>query len=230
MDNENGATSERIDDFLQIFKKGVEFTQDLLNENEKLRFRIARLEATANTFPGAATGAPHALDERIQALEKENKALIDRFRAVEAENKDFANRYVEVEAENNNLANLYVAGYQLHSTLDFNEAITIILEIVMNLVGAEEFAILMLDEKSGELSIVAEEGMNPESRPGIKLGEGIIGKAAHYTTQRMASSTAPIGMQTGKCRQSNACSPPEPTPTFRLPTSTWALTARLRSP
>jgi hypothetical protein len=29
--------------------------------------------------------------------------------------------------------------------------------------------------------------------------------------RRMATSTAPIGMQRGKCRQSNACSTPEPT-------------------
>ena len=85
---------------------------------------------------------------------------------------------VDIELENNNLANLYVASYQLHSTLDFNESLKIILEIVMNLIGAEEFSITMLDEKTNELSIVAQEGMGPEARASIKLGEGIIGKAA----------------------------------------------------
>src|SRR6266540_1954736 len=38
----------------------------------------------------------------------------------------------------------------------------------------------------------------------------IIVKAAHYTTQRMATSTALLGMQKGKYRQFNACSMPEP--------------------
>jgi transcriptional regulator with GAF, ATPase, and Fis domain len=83
-----------------------------------------------------------------------------------------------VEAENNNLANLYVASYQLHSTLDFNESLKIILEIVMNLIGAEEFSIMMLDERTNELTIVAQEGMGPEARPSVKLGDGTIGGSA----------------------------------------------------
>jgi nitrate/nitrite-specific signal transduction histidine kinase len=85
---------------------------------------------------------------------------------------------VEVESENNNLANLYVASYQLHSTLDFSECLKIILEIVMNLVGAEEFSIMMLDEQTNELVIVAQEGMGPEQHAGIRLNQGIIGTAA----------------------------------------------------
>jgi len=111
-------------------------------------------------------------------LEAENRELRDRFHQVEQENKDFASRYVEVEAENNNLANLYVASYQLHSTLDLGESLKIILEIVMNLIGAEEFAIMMLDEKTNELSIVAQEGLGSEPRPGIRHGDGVIGTAA----------------------------------------------------
>jgi len=46
----------------------------------------------------------------------------------------------------------------------------------MNLIGAEEFSIMMLDEKTNELSIVAQEGMGPELHDPIKIGEGIIGE------------------------------------------------------
>ncbi len=178
MDNENGALSKKVEEFLNLFKKGEEFTQELLNENEKLRHRLGLLEEIAKTAPGSDAAIPRDVDERIRILEDENRALIDRYRAIEAENKDFADRYVEVEAENNNLANLYVASYQLHSTLDYNEAVSIILEIVMNLIGAEEFSIMMLDEKERELSIVAGSGLDEGKRPGIKLGEGVVGKAA----------------------------------------------------
>ncbi len=178
MDNENGALAKKVDDFLNLFRKGEEFTQELLNENDKLRHRLERLEDAAKAAPGSSAGVPRSIEERILVLEGENRGLIDKYQAVAAENKDFANRYVEVEAENNNLANLYVASYQLHSTLDFNEAISIVLEIVMNLIGAEEFSIMMLDEKENQLSIVAAPGLGAEKRPGIKLGEGIIGKAA----------------------------------------------------
>jgi transcriptional regulator with GAF, ATPase, and Fis domain len=175
MDRDAGSISKKVEDFLQIFKKGEEFTQELLRENEKLRYRVAQLEELTKFTDKEGNFKVHTLEERIKFLEDENKNLLDRYRQVEEENKDFANRYVEVEAENNNLANLYVASYQLHSTLDFNECLKIILEIVMNLIGAEEFSIMMLDEKTNELSIVAQEGMGPEARSSIRLGAGIIG-------------------------------------------------------
>lgn len=175
MDKDAGAISKKVEDFLQIFKKGEEFTQELLRENEKLRYRVAQLEEVTKFSGREGDIKRSGLEERVKFLEDENKSLLERYRQVEEENKDFANRYVEVESENNNLANLYVASYQLHSTLDFNECLKIILEIVMNLIGAEEFSIMMLDEKSNELAIVGQEGMGPEAHPTIRLGEGVIG-------------------------------------------------------
>ncbi len=178
MDKEAASISKKVEEFLQVFKKGEEFTQELLKENEKLRYRLAQLEEMTKFSDREGNFKIHSLEGRVKFLEEENRSLIERYREVEEENKDFAHRYVEVEAENNNLANLYVASYQLHSTLDFNESLKIILEIVMNLIGAEEFSIMMLDEKTNELTVVAEEGMGPEARASIKLGEGIIGSAS----------------------------------------------------
>ncbi len=175
---QDNALSKRVEDFMNVFKKGEEFTQELLKQNEMLRFKLAQLESGARQLGPVGGVHQSELAKRLQSLEDENKALLEKFHVVEEENKDFANRYVEVEAENNNLANLYVASYQLHSTLDFNESLKIILEIVMNLIGAEEFSIMMLDEKTNELAIVAQEGMGPEARAGIRLGEGIIGASA----------------------------------------------------
>lgn len=174
----DASISKKVEEFLQVFKKGEEFTHELLQENEKLRYRVAQLEEVAKFSDKDDNFRLRTLEERIGLLQDENKSLVERYRQVEEENKDFANRYVEVESENNNLANLYVASYQLHSTLDFNESLKIVLEIVMNLNGAEEFAIMMLDEKTNELSIVAQEGMGEEVRESIKMGAGIIGNVA----------------------------------------------------
>jgi transcriptional regulator with GAF, ATPase, and Fis domain len=175
MEKDSGTISKKVEDFLQVFRKGEEFTQELLKENEKLRYRVVQLEGKSVHTDRSTSHQLSSLEERVKFLEEENKALCDRHRQVEEENKDFATRYIEVEAENNNLANLYVASYQLHSTLDFSECLKIILEIVMNLVGAEEFCIMMLDERTNELVIVAQESMGPEARAGIKIGEGSIG-------------------------------------------------------
>src|SRR5512142_1683595 len=175
MEKEPPASSKKVEEFLQVFKKGEQFTQELLKENEKLRYKVAKLEEVSKFSGREESFKFHTLEERVKFLEDENKQLLDRYRVVEEENKDFANRYIEVEAENNNLANLYVASYQLHSTLDFNESLKIILEIIMNLIGAEEFSIMMLDEQTNELTIVAQEGMGPETHEPIKIGDGIIG-------------------------------------------------------
>lgn len=172
----------RAEEFMQLFKKGADFTQELLKENERLRFKVVRLEEESRLARGAVAGGSDRLvaelNKKVQTLEDEMQKLLQRHREVEAENKDFANRYLEVEQENNNLANLYVASFQLHSTLDFKEVLQIILEIIINLIGAEIFGVLLLDEKTNELTAVATEGIDREEIPLIKIGTGIIGNVA----------------------------------------------------
>lgn len=167
----------RGEEFLQVFKKGAEFTQDLLKENERLRYRMLELEKS-QLGGEAAPVEVKKLTERIADLEAEKQEILDRIRHVEEENQDFAARYLEIEDENNNLANLYIASYQLHSTLDFREVLQIITEIIINLIGAEEFAIMLLDEKSDELQAVATEGVERGEIPSVRLGKGVIGEVA----------------------------------------------------
>ncbi len=175
MEREKNIT-KKADEFLQIFKKGEEFTQELLKENEKLRFRIAQLEETIERSGDEARIKLY--EDRIKTVEDELNSLKERYKQVEEENKDFAVKYIEVEEENNNLANLYVASYQLHSTLDFNEVLKIVLEIIINLIGAEKFAVLLMEDKTNELVPVATEGMSIADVPKVRFGEGIIGTVA----------------------------------------------------
>ncbi len=168
----------KAEKFLELFNKGKEFTEELLRENQRLRFRVAELETQSSGFTPQEM---QQLRELVRQLADENKKIQQRFREVEEENKDFANRYLEIEEQNSNLANLYVASYQLHSTLDFREVIQIVQEIVINLIGAESFVILLLDEKTNELRAVAWEG--DDVMPGldsisVRLGDGILGEAA----------------------------------------------------
>lgn len=177
---EDKDAAGRADEFLQVFKKGAEFTQELLKENERLRYRIVKLEETLKDKghpPVAETPDALVLKKKIEALEQEKEEILGRIKLVEEENQNFANRYVEIEEENNMLANLYIASYQLHSTLDFKEVLKIILEIVINLIGAEEFGVLLLDEKTNRLEPVASEGVATSELPSVEVGKGIIGEA-----------------------------------------------------
>jgi nitrate/nitrite-specific signal transduction histidine kinase len=171
-------SEERAEKFLELFNKGKEFTEELLRENQRLRYRVAALETEHGE---ATTEEIQRLRAEIQQLTEENRRIQQRFREVEEENKDFANRYIEIEEQNNNLANLYVASYQLHSTLDFKEVIQIVQEIVINLIGAEAFAILLLDEKTNDLRAIACEGEDVVlgiENLSARLGDGILGGVA----------------------------------------------------
>ncbi len=181
-ENKTGSSLENVkgEDFLQIFYKGAEFTKELMTENEKLRFKILQLEEkdkTGSKDPSLQTELKN-LESKIQSLKEDKERLLQRHKEVEQENKDFADRYLEVEEENNNLANLYIASHQLHSTLDYKEVLRIILEIVINLVGAETFGIMLLDEKHNEMVTVAAEGIEPQEIENIKIGNGTVGEVA----------------------------------------------------
>ena len=172
------SDEQKAEKFLELFNKGKEFTEELLRDNQRLRYRLAALETEQS---GASAAEVHRLRDEVRQLTEENRRIQQRFREVEEENKDFANRYLEIEEQNNNLANLYVASYQLHSTLDFREVIQIVQEIIINLIGAESFAILLLDEKTNELKTIASEG--DDVMPGLegiscRLGDGVIGSVA----------------------------------------------------
>ncbi|HKJ05074.1 MAG TPA: GAF domain-containing protein [Geopsychrobacteraceae bacterium] len=186
--DENMGATQRAEEFLQVFKRGAEFTQDLLKENERLRFQILKLEQTASDV--STSPDVDQLKNRIGVLESEKQEILDRIKAIEQENIDYDNRYSEVEAENNLLANLYISSYQLHSTLEISEIIRIIQEILLNLVGVEQFSIMLLDETRLTLRPLVVEGTDPKLVTSVKVGEGAIGETVQTAAHRLLAPDA----------------------------------------
>lgn len=148
------------EELLEMARKSREFTDQLMKENERLRLRNVHLEKELLGLREKVRGT------RLEALLKENSALREklrllekRFSEIEEENQDFANQYLDITQQNESLANLYVASYQLHSTLDPQEVMEIVKKILINLIGAEELAIFLIDKKTKELAPVAGEGI-----------------------------------------------------------------------
>jgi nitrate/nitrite-specific signal transduction histidine kinase len=165
---------------LAIFQRGAEFTKELLEENVRLRRELN--ETQIRNHQAAQSDDEwgklrEELGSKIEELEGQNESILEQLRSVESENLEFAERYVEIEEENNNLANLYVASYQLHSTLDVDEVVKTILEIVINLIGAEVFAVYVSDESTEMLGAVASEGDLVTAFPDIMIGEGLVGQS-----------------------------------------------------
>jgi hypothetical protein len=189
-------------EFIQsFFKRAGEFTEGLLRENERLRFRILELETEIGqrqpqNDANLSAAAFRELVARIEDLERERERMLTRFRSVEAENQDFERRYKDIERENNSLANLYVASFQLHSTLDLREVTHIILEILLNFVGAKTFAILLLDDRRGTLRPLAAEGIDRKQVPEVKSGEGLIGRVVTTGKAEYGGAThGPVDLQ-----------------------------------
>jgi GAF domain len=67
---------QKSQEFFGVFLKAKEFTEELLKENERLRFKIASLEATAGGGP------PTVLDERVRELEQRLMEVETRYRKV----------------------------------------------------------------------------------------------------------------------------------------------------
>jgi len=167
----------RAEEVLSLFRRGAEFTQELLKENERLRRQV--VDYQGHQLAASSTTEWEKLRQellsRIESLEGERADMMERLQQIEGENRDFAARYLEIEEENNNLASLYVASFQLHSTLDLSEVVQIVVEIVINLIGAEVFAIYILDERTGVLSPVASEGRPVSDFAACELGQGMVG-------------------------------------------------------
>jgi hypothetical protein len=165
-------------ELMQVFKRGVQFTEELIQENERLRFRLVQLEGENRQLARQAmvpTSYAELLD-KVRMAEEEKTSLLERFNAIEIENHDFKQRFAEIEEENNRLANLYVASFALHSTLDLKGVVQHCFDILVNLVGTRDFA-LYISEKS-KLMPVRSEGRPLGSLAPMVVGRGVAGRAA----------------------------------------------------
>jgi nitrate/nitrite-specific signal transduction histidine kinase len=124
----------------QVRANTTRYIRELLDENERLRAALERMERE------------HATARR------------------------FEERFGEVEQQNANLAALYAASYQLHATPQRAAVLDAIQEIVINLIGSEELAVLGIDA-AGAPSPLAQMGVDAGRLAAIRLDVGVIGRA-----------------------------------------------------
>lgn len=171
--------------FLELFEEGKRFTEEILKENEKLRFVVAKLrDEKSELEQRLQQGVQPTLSEKTQHLEQqvshlrgELEAMRQQFDSVEGENRQFAERYVRLERQNSDLLSMYVATYRLHSTLDFAEVVRTVKEIIVNLVGSEVFGIYLFDDAQHRLTLIAHEGLDKRANEEIASTEGALGGA-----------------------------------------------------
>jgi hypothetical protein len=174
----SGELTREREAFVRNFlRKGVEFTEELLQENDGLRHRINMLEAD-NAALRAQVKSDDAIRDflrNIERLEQEKRSLLEKSSQLEQASRRHEGRYAAIEQELNDLANLYVASFQLHSTLKPAHVLQHIKELLAQLVGAERFAVYVLNDEGTHAMPVGSEGILESELVPITIGEGAIG-------------------------------------------------------
>lgn len=122
---------------------------------EQLRTTVDRandlLRALEGSFEASEPSVPKPA-ERIRELEH-------RLSTTDSDVKELASRLVESEHQSGRLMSLYVATYQLHATLSPPEVQATIAEIAIDLLGAQQFVLLLRREESEDCEIALRQGL-----------------------------------------------------------------------
>jgi hypothetical protein len=174
----------------QFFRKGAQFTEELLKENERLRERISDLEHENGKMRAhlASDEAIRELIRKIEDLEREKQDLLGRSARAEAVKDNFTTLYQEVEGELANFANLYVATAQLHSARSVRGVLRVLKELCAQLLGAAAFAVYFASDDGEDLIAVASEGVDAADVARVPAKKGPIGRA--FTTGELAYDVA----------------------------------------
>lgn len=104
--------------------------------------------------------------------ERGTEALARRVAGLEADAQDLQQLLQASERQAAQLANLYVATFQLHASLELDDVKRAICEIAINLLGAQSLALLVRDEDSGAIDVVARSEEVPELFLAERYGGG----------------------------------------------------------
>lgn len=158
---------------------------DLLEANRRLCLAIAVLSSNRED----ASREIEDIDQRAQRWKEEQDRLLDLLEAAERESKAFEEQVTEVEQQNSNLATLYAAISALHGSLELKAVISGIEEIVINLIGSEQFAIVRADDDLTPWSLF---GVNGAQLKGLCLETGILARAASEARPLIMPGALPV--------------------------------------
>jgi hypothetical protein len=183
--------TRKAEEVVRYFSNGQRFIEDLVRENERLRYKVLHLEQeVANLNLNMKRGHQPDANE-LEELRRQLSAIQTNFESLKKENEEFRNRQHEVERQNESLLNLYISGYQLHTTLDEEQVRSVIKEILFNFLGAEIFALWMVNQTTGSLDLVMFEdqdsitgGIQPQL--GGQLLDAMAAGQRHYSTEEAA--------------------------------------------
>jgi hypothetical protein len=154
--------------------------------NESLRDLVATLEADRKRLTQGAERRAEALPagDELKALREEATrhraamaSLTARLKELEAENRRVSEEIAQAERQHVELAQFMAALSAVHASLDRPLILQAIQEILANLIGSEDGAVLLREAGGPRLSVVHGFGPSAGSLEAVQLGRGPIGSA-----------------------------------------------------
>ena len=148
-------TTKKAEDVAQHYGKGMHFVEELLRENERLRYKLIHLNQEMADISDGNGSSVMEMEDELSRLRALREMIQGQFENMKKENLDFRQRYTELEKQNENFMNLFVSSCQIHSSLDEEYILLTMQDIVLHMVGAEVFSVWMVDQDGGSLEILA---------------------------------------------------------------------------
>jgi K+-sensing histidine kinase KdpD len=117
------------------------------------------------------------LRQQLADAEAEREYMHQQLQAIETRNRRIEERFTIDEQRCSELATLLVASRRLQGTLDPQEIATAIEEIIVNLIGSEEFGVFEISQDGSSLIPIAHHhhGIAPPPLCEIPVGNGTLG-------------------------------------------------------
>jgi hypothetical protein len=127
----------------------------------------------------------------VAALHEQKAQLESRVRGLEETNRDFTERHVALDQLNAHLANQYVALHRLHGSLERSDVLDALREILINLIGTENFAVFERQKASSVLRVAVSFGVDEERLEPLSLDDPGLGAYVAGGETYLASQGAP---------------------------------------
>ncbi len=186
----------RVNEALDVLDQLAERLRDL----DKLRETVAELVVDNKRLHADNVRLSHALVNRtdngkdlLEALKQAHeKARIKQLQVDDLleESTELNGRVLELEELNGSMMSMYVSSFQLHATLDLEEVIRVVEEIVVNFIGASAFAVLLADEESS-FHVAAEKGLDGRFPARGITPKGVLAEVIGSRTAYVHTSSRP---------------------------------------
>jgi prefoldin subunit 5 len=197
----NPERESEVESLTEAFERFRRLAERFEAENVQLAKRVAELEQQYDALQSQQAQRPRFT---LADGDANTTEYIDRLQAefeqLEAQHRSLAQEYAHLDRQNSNYLSLYVASSQFHATLDFEDVLRNIKEIVINLIGADRFSIYLYDESAQEFRRVASEGQVAAEDEVILVGENLLSRVARSgslcldTNADLPSGNTPIAI------------------------------------